>query len=87
MGSKMEKEKNSYGGKLEFEGEYLNGERNGKGKEYYNDGKLKFEGEYLNGKIWNGKEFNKNGNIEFEIINGNGNVKIYNKINNNVIGI
>ena len=38
-----------YNGKLIFEGEYLNGKRNGKGKEYYN-GKLIFEGEYLNGK-------------------------------------
>ena len=36
-------------GKLKFEGEYLNGKRNGKGKEY-NDGKLEFEGEYLNGE-------------------------------------
>ena len=36
--------------KLEFEGEYLNGERNGKGKEYNHQKKLKFEGEYLNGK-------------------------------------
>ena len=34
--------------KLEFEGEYLNGERNGKGKEY-KYAKIKFEGEYLNG--------------------------------------
>ena len=59
-------------GKLKFEGEYLNEERNGKGKEYYYDGKLKFEGEYLNGKRWNGKGYNKNGIIEFEIINGNG---------------
>ena len=36
----------NYDGKLLFECEYLNGERNGKGKEYYN-GQLKFEGEYL----------------------------------------
>ena len=36
-------------GDLIFEGEYLNGERNGKGKEY-NFGKIVFEGEYLNGK-------------------------------------
>ena len=36
--------------KLEFEGEYLNGEINGKGKEYNYDGKLRFEGEYLNGE-------------------------------------
>ena len=35
-------------GKIEFEGEYLNGERNGKGKEYNKNGKLEFEGEYLN---------------------------------------
>ena len=35
-----------YDGKLIFEGEYLNGERNGKGKGYDN-GKLIFEGEYL----------------------------------------
>ena len=42
----MEKE---YNGKLMFEGEYLNGKRNGKGKEYDFNGKLKFEGEFLNG--------------------------------------
>ena len=40
-------------GNIQFEGEYLNGERNGKGKEY-DFGKLKFEGKYLNGKR-NGK--------------------------------
>ena len=37
-----------------YEGEYLNGEKNGKGKEYYDNGQIKFEGEYLNGKK-NGK--------------------------------
>ena len=46
-----------------FEGEYLNGERNGKGKEYYLNGRVIFEGEYLNEKRWNGKGYNKNGNI------------------------
>ena len=50
--------------KLRFEGEYLNGKRNGKGKEYYNDGKLRFEGNYLNGKKWNGKGYNINGIME-----------------------
>ena len=38
---------------LEYEGEYLNGlrngKRNGKGKEYNYNGKLIFQGEYLNG--------------------------------------
>ena len=62
---------------LIFEGEYLNGKRNGKGKEYDYDGKLLFEGEYLNGKRWNGKGYNKNGNIEFEgeYLNGKRNGK------------
>ena len=40
---------------MKFEGEYVNGLRNGKGKEYNFDGKLLFEGEYLNGLRWNGK--------------------------------
>ena len=38
-------------GKILFEGEYFNGERNGKGKEYDEDnGELIFEGEYLYGQ-------------------------------------
>ena len=41
------KEYNDYG-ELIFEGEYLNGTRHGKGKEY-KDNKLIFEGEYLYG--------------------------------------
>ena len=36
--------------KLIFEGEYLNGKRNGKGKEYNNEGELIFEGDFLQGK-------------------------------------
>ena len=43
---------------LVFEGEYLNGKRNGKGREYDCNGKLVFEGEYLNDERWdayNGK--------------------------------
>ena len=43
-----------------YEGEYLNGERNGKGKEYNNYGELIFEGKYYNDKRWNGKGYNKN---------------------------
>ena len=50
----MEKEKNLIS-KLEFGGEYLDGKRHGKGKEYDYDGKLEFEGEYSNG-LRNGKE-------------------------------
>ena len=44
--------------KLIFEGEYLNGKKHGKAKEYNELGKLKFEGEYLNGKkSGKGKEY------------------------------
>jgi len=45
---------------LIFEGEYLNGYKCGKGKEYDNNGYLIFEGEYLNGK-----KFDESG-IEFK---------------------
>ena len=43
------KEYDEYGNVI-FEGEYLNGKKNGKGKEYHYTGKVKFEGEYLNGE-------------------------------------
>ena len=58
-------------GELILEGEYLNGERNGKGKEY-RYGKLRFEGEYLNGKRnGKGKEYFNNKLIcEGEYLNG-----------------
>ena len=65
---------------LIFEGKYIKGERNGKGKEYYENGKLKFEGDYLNGKRWNGNWYDLNGNILFEIKDGKGNIKVYNLI-------
>ena len=36
--------------KLIFEGEYLQGKRNGKGIEYYKNGKIKYKGKYLKGE-------------------------------------
>ena len=72
------KEYDGFYDNLIFEGEYLNGKRNGKGKEYDNNGKLRFEGEYLNGKKWNGKGYDNHNNISYEIKNGNGFVKEYN---------
>ena len=55
------KEYNKYG-YIKYEGKYLNGLRNGEGKEFgiinYNLGKLIFEGEYLNGeRNGKGKEY------------------------------
>ena len=65
---------------IRFEGEFLNGRRNGKGKEYEDyENKIIFEGEYLNGKRWNGNEYNiENGELEFTLKNGNGKVKEFN---------
>ena len=51
-GNGFVKEYDCYSNKLLFEGEYLNGKRNGKGKEYNYTG-ICFsilEGEYLNGE-------------------------------------
>ena len=59
-----------------FEGEYLNGKRNGKGKEFYYNGKLMFKGEYLNGKKWNGNGYNDNSRI-YSLKDGKGFVKEY----------
>ena len=39
-----------------FEGEYKNGKRNGKGREYDRYGKVIYEGEYFNGKNGTGKD-------------------------------
>ena len=62
------KEYGYIGSCLIFEGEYLNGKRNGKGKNYNKIGKLTFEGEYLKGIRWNGKakEYDDYGNLKFE---------------------
>ena len=57
--------------KLKFEGYYINGKRNGKGKEYDED--IKFEGEYING-IKNGKgteyNYDPKSTFEGEFLNG-----------------
>ena len=44
------KEYNGYNDELIYEGEYLNGKKNGKGKEYGRYGEIIFKGYYLNGK-------------------------------------
>ena len=44
----------------------------------YIKGILEYEGEYLFDRKYNGKGYDKNGNIIYELINGNGRVKEYN---------
>ena len=63
----------------QISGKFIIGERNGKGKEYNEENELLFEGEYLNGNKWNGKGYDKRGNIDFEIKNGKGYIKEYDK--------
>ena len=80
MGKKNGKGKEyDYYGKLEFEsvfeGEYLYDHKL-KGKEYINK-ILEYEGEYLYDEKWNGKGYDENGNIIYELINGDGKVQEY----------
>ena len=66
------KEYTLYTNILTFEGEYKNGKRTGKGKEYYTNGELKFEGEYLKGKKIKGIGYDNEGNITFKLKDGKG---------------
>ena len=77
------KEYNEYG-LLSFEGEYLNGEKNGKAKEYYERGDLAFEGEYKDGKKWNGKGYDNKNSVIYELNNGKGKFKIYDYYNDRI---
>ena len=56
-------------GNLKYEGEIFNNFRI-KGRQYFK-GKLEYEGEYSFGKKQNGKGYNENGNIIYELKNGN----------------
>jgi antitoxin component YwqK of YwqJK toxin-antitoxin module len=47
-----------------------------KGKFYINE-KLEYEGEFLFNRKWNGKGYDENGNVIYELKNGNGKVKEY----------
>ena len=106
-GDKNGNGKEYYDNHIIFEGNYLNGLRNGKGKEFdkegnlifegeylynfkikgreYFKGNLEYEGEYLYDKKWNGKGFDENGNIVYELKNGNGKVKEYYSFGENII--
>ena len=52
---------------IKYEGEFIDGKKNGKGKEYYNNYfyDLLFDGEYLNNYKLKGKEYYKNGKLKF----------------------
>ena len=62
-------------GKLKFEGEYIY-KKKIKGKFYYK-GRLEYEGDFLYNRKFNGIGYDENGNIIYELINGNGKVHEY----------
>ena len=43
----------------------------------FNKGRLEYEGEYYEDIEWTGKGYDENGNILYELKNGNGKVKDY----------
>ena len=76
-GKKNGKGKEIENGEIIFEGEYLYDYKR-KGKEFIK-GRLIYEGEYLFDVKWNGKGYDEKGNIIYELNNGNGKVKEYDK--------
>ena len=76
MEKEMDMEKKYYDdGRLKFEGEYYYDYKL-KGKEYIK-GKLEYEGEYCFDWKWDGKGYDEDGDIIYELHNGNGKVKQY----------
>ena len=63
--------------RLLFEGGYLEGKRNGYGKEYNYIGALIFKGEYRKGRKWNGIGYICENNDSYEIKNGKGKIIDY----------
>ena len=70
---------------VSFKGNYKDGMRNGKGIEYSVNDNIEFEGEYLNGYRYNGKGYDLNNNIVYELKNGCGYVKIYHDLINRLL--
>ena len=65
-GELYSKDNKKYNDILIINEEIINGNNNGKAKEYYKDGRLQFEGEYKNGTRFKGKEYYNNGKLSFE---------------------
>jgi len=61
----MGKVKEYIDGKIIFEGEFFDGQKNGKGKEYNKEGQIIFEGEYMYDEKLKGKEYIKE-KLEYE---------------------
>ena len=66
-------------GETVFEGEYSNGEKNGKGTLYNGYSTKIFDGEFLNGKTWTGKGYDADSNVVLELKDGKGFMKKFNE--------
>ena len=72
-GEKKGKQKNYYpNGDLKCEIEFVNNEEYGK---KYINGRLEFERKFKDWYKWDGKGYDENGNIIYELFNGNSKVK------------
>ena len=83
---------NSCNNEILYKGNYLNGKKNGYGREYNEENHLIFIGEYLNNKMWKGKRYiydDDNDHIifQFNYLNGeiNGEGEEYDKFNGKII--
>ena len=52
-----------------YVGEFKDGEENGQGTYIHPIGD-KYVGEWKGGRLWNGREYDKNGNIKYKYVNG-----------------
>ena len=52
-----------------FIGEWKDGKRNGQGTFTWSDGE-KYVGEWKDGEMWNGTQYDKDGNIKYKWVNG-----------------
>jgi len=57
---------------LIFEGKFIQGERNGKGKEYFFNGTTKFFGDYFHGREWTGEGYDIEGKKIYTLNDGKG---------------
>ena len=53
-----------------YVGEWKNGEPNGQGTFTFSDGE-KYVGEWKKNELWNGTQYDKNGNIDYKYVIGN----------------
>ena len=72
---------NNKNNQIKFFGNFLDGKKEGEGINYYQNGKKKFKGNFSKGGKLNGKGYYINGELMYEIKNGEGKIKIFDEKN------